>query len=295
MDKNQKDLFEWKKEVNWENLSAQDRISLLEKEELFDVDVYDDPPTIELKPENIDYLRKNPINRLKMAFANLFARKYISKLVKTKNLLIKEIRGAENFKLLGKSGAILTCNHFGANDSFLMQLGLEAGCKFNRHKKRMFKVIREGNYTNPPVLKFFMRNCNTLPLSSNMQTMKKFLKSLKILLERGDYVLIYPEEAMWENYKKPRPFKIGAFSFAVKNNVPVQPFFITMEEGKAVGENNQPKLLHTIHILPPIFPNKELPLKEQIEDMRKRNYDAWVKTYEEFYGKKLEFETNIKE
>lgn len=273
-------INEFKKQVNWESLNTGERIEVLEKNGIFDVDVYDDPPSIELLPNKIDYLRKNPINKIKMGIANFLARRYIGSLVKSKKLVIKEIRGAEHFKELGQNGAILTCNHFAPADSFLMQLGLEAGCKQNKHKKRMFKVIREGNYTNPPVMKFFMRNCNTLPLSSNMQTMKKFISGMKELLDRGNYILIYPEEAMWEGYRKPRPLKPGAFSFAAKNNVPVQPFFITMENG-----DNGP--LFTIHILEPIFPNKDLSIKEQIEDMKQRNYDAWVKTYEEFYGEKL--------
>ena len=43
-------------------------------------------------------------------------------------------------------------------------------------------------------------------------------------------ILIYPEQSMWYNYRKPKPLKVGAFSFAVKNNVPVLPIFITCED-----------------------------------------------------------------
>lgn len=272
-----------------EKLDIIKKIELLEKEGKFDVDVLPDPPTIELLPNKIDYLRKKPFNRIKMGVANLCARKFITKLVKSKNLLLKEIKGAENFLKLGKSGAVFTCNHFSPNDSFLMQLGLEEGCKYNKHKKRMYKVIREGNYTNPPCFKFFMQNCNTLPLSQNSQTMRKFLRAINELLTRGDYVLIYPEESMWPDYKKPKPLKPGAYRFAVKNNVPVMPFFITMEDSEMVGTDGASLQNHTIHILPPIYPNKQLTEKDQIEDMKNRNYDAWVKVYEETYGKKLSY------
>lgn len=286
---------------NIDNKKSQERLAILSKiEELekngqFDIDVLPDPPTIELLPDKIDYLRKKPINKLKMWFANLCARKLISKLVKSKALLLKEVKGAENFLKLGKSGAILTCNHFSPNDSFLMQLGLEEGCKYNKHKKRMFKVIREGNYTNPPVFKFFMQNCNTLPLSQNSQTMRKFLRAVNELLARGDYVLIYPEESLWPDYRKPKPLKVGAFRFAVKNNVPVQPFFITMQDTKNKMEDGSFVQEYTIHILPPIFANKDLSEKEQIEDMKNRNYKDWVQVYEEVYGKKLEYITENKE
>ena len=48
----------------------------------------------------------------------------------------------------------------------------------NEKDKRLYKVIREGNYTNfPGLYGFFFRNCDTLPLSSNKRTMIEFLKA----------------------------------------------------------------------------------------------------------------------
>ena len=74
----------------------------------------------------------------------------------------------------GVKGAVITCNHFHPMDSFIMQKVFDA----SKHPKRMYRVIREGNYTSfPGFYGFLMRNCNTLPLSSNMQTMKKFLRA----------------------------------------------------------------------------------------------------------------------
>ena len=121
--------------------------------------------------------------------------------------------------------------------------------------------------------------------------MKKFFKSVSVILKRGGKILIYPEQAMWWNYRKPRPMKNGAFRLAAKNNAPILPCFITMEDSEIIGADGFPLQNHTIHILPPIFANKELSKKEQIEDMKERNYQAWVKVYEETYGKKLEYTT----
>ena len=39
--------------------------------------------------------------------------------------------------------------------------------------------------------------------------------------------------------------------------------------------------------MPAIYPNPTLSLREAKEDMRKKNYDAWVQVYEHFYDKKL--------
>ena len=44
---------------------------------------------------------------------------------------------------------------------------------------------------------------------------------------------------------------------------------------------------YTIHILPAIYPDSSLSKVEAKEKMRKENYEAWVKVYEDFYGKPL--------
>jgi len=158
----------------------------------------------------------------------------------------------------------------------------------------LYRVVREGNYTNPPVLKFFMKNCGVLPLSSNMQTMKLFLRAVDNMLKKGEFILVYPEESMWPDYKKPKPLKDGAFKFAVKNNVPVLPVFITLENSEFTDKKTKEKrpiITHTVHILEPIYPKAELSAKENIKYMKDLNYEMWVKVYEDFYGKKLEYTT----
>lgn len=279
---------EWKKEVGWDNLSTEQRIELLELEGKFDIDVLNDPPTYQLLPEDIDYEQKKLWTKIKSKVANGLSQIGINGFIKKGMFAIKEIKGIENWTKL-TTGAILTCNHFGATDSFIMQKVLKA-CK----KKKLFRVVREGNYTNPPVLKFFMRNCDVLPLSSNSQTMRKFMRAVDNILKRGEFILIYPEESMWPNYRKPKPLKDGGFRFAIKNNVPVLPIFITMEDSEFYNKKTkqkQPILEHTVHILEPIYPKEDLSLKENIGYMKSLNYDMWVKVYEDFYGKKLEYTT----
>lgn len=147
-------------------------------------------------------------------------------------MIIKEIQGLENFKNLD-SGAIITCNHFNAFDSFAIQVAYEAAQQKNR---RFYRVIREGNYTSfPGFYGFLMKHCNTLPLSSNHKTMHNFMKATDKLLRDGHFVLVYPEQSMWWNYRKPKPLKKGAYLFAVKSNVPVLPCFITMEDSDILG------------------------------------------------------------
>ena len=157
--------------------------------------------------------------------------------------------------------------------------------------KRLYKIIREGNYTNPPKpFGFIMRHCNTVPLSSNMDTMKKFMSSVDVLLKRGEKILVYPEQGMWWNYRKPRPMKDGAFRFAVTSKVPVLPVFITMRDSDVLDGDGFFVQKYTVNILPPIYPDEKLNKKQNIEKMNQTNYAAWVKTYEDFYGTKLVYD-----
>ena len=72
------------------------KIEQLEKEGKFDIDVEDDPPTIVLTPENVDYLRKKMTSKLKRIFANEVGERFLDNLLKNNKLIIKEVKGIEN-------------------------------------------------------------------------------------------------------------------------------------------------------------------------------------------------------
>lgn len=285
--------------VNRVNASqrARDRVEILKKIEeyertgRFDEDVEDDPPSRVLMPNEIDYLKKNIADRIKTKLAYSMARKFVYGLIDQKKLIIKEIKGIENFKALD-SGAVITCNHFNAFDSFAIQLAYEAAEQPNR---KFYRVIREGNYTSfPGFYGFLMRNCNTLPLSSNRATLLKFSKATDRLLKDGNFVLIYPEQSMWWNYRKPKPLKSGAYMFAAKNGVPVLPCFITMKDSDIMGEDGFYIQEYTIHVAPPIYPQKELSYRQNIEYMMQKNYDIWKQIYEDEYQIPLEYNTEYR-
>ena len=263
------------------------KIENLEKEGRFDIDVEDDPPTIVLTPENIDYLRTSMTSKIKRIFANKVGEKFLDDLLKNNKLIIKEIKGMENLSEL-KTGAILTCNHFNPFDCFTIEKTFRLSGQAKT--KKLHKVIREGNYTNfPGLYGFFFRNCDTLPLSSNKRTMVEFMKAVDTLLQKGDFILIYPEQSMWWNYRKPKPLKHGAFKMAVRNNVPILPIFITMEDSDIIGEDGFPVQEYTVNIAQPIYPDENLSQRERTEKMLNENYEVWKRIYEDFYGIPLEY------
>ena len=274
-------------ELDKSRLDVLEKIVQYEKEGKFDIDVENDPPSLELKPDQVDYLQRKISSKIMRQIANYSGKKLIKSLIKNGMLVIKDIKGIENLKNLS-GGAVLTCNHFGANDSFLMQCVFE---KVKHKRQRMYKVIREGNYTNPPGFSLLFRNCDVLPLSSNKTTMKNFISAVDTLLSRGNYVLLYPEEAMWWNYRKPRPLKNGAYHFASKNKVPVVPIFVTMEDTDKIGPDGFAIQAYTINILEPIYPDSSLHFKDNIEMIKNKNFTMWKDVYESFYNTKLVYTT----
>lgn len=269
-----------------ERLEILERIARLEREGHFDIDVENDPPSRILMPEEVEYIHKTLGAKLRNRYAHKMGRWFMNMLIRRKQMIIKDVVGIENFKNL-EQGAIITCNHFNAFDSFAIQVAYDR----SEHKERKFyRVIKEGNYTSfPGFFGYLMRNCNTLPLSSNFATMKKFVKAVDELLQEGNFVLFYPEQSMWWNYRKPKPLKKGAYTFAVNNQVPVLPCFITMQDSNLLDQDGFPIQEYTIHISKPIYPDASLKHSENVESMRRANYEVWKEIYEKTYGIPLEY------
>ena len=273
-----------KQNKHQERLVVLNKISEYEKAGRFNEDVEQDPPSKVIKPNEVDYINKKLSSKCLTLLANALGASFFHVLMRHKKLIIKEVTGIENAKAI-KEGAIITCNHFNISDNYVVYRTIKPALKKHHF---LYKVIKEGNYTSfKGVLRLMMRHCNTLPLSSNFETTKKFYKGMETLLDRGEKILIYPEQAMWWNYKKPRPLKIGAFKMAAKYNVPIIPAFITMKDSTVLDDDGFYVQELYVHYLPPIYPDKNLSVNENANNMLKQNHELWVKTYEEFYKTKL--------
>lgn len=212
-------------------------------------------------------------NYLKNIFVvNPFMRKQNKKVFKTKVL------GRENLK--GVKSAIVTSNHFNIFDC----LAIRHALKDNKIKYCVAEYNnRKGFLGN------MMRAAGIMPLSPKYNVQKEFCKAVDYYLHKGKKVVFYPEQAMWYMYEKPRPFRDGAFYYAVRNNVPIVPMFTTFTgTGEYDSEGIEIKHL-TVHIMPPIYPDQNLKSKENIEMMKTKNYELCKDKYEEFYNKKLEY------
>ena len=271
---------------NPNRLKVQEKIRVFEREARFDEDVEEDPPTKELLPDKVDYLHEKFSTRLKTRIANFIGDRYFKKMIKDGVMVIDGVEGEEYLNTLEK-GTVITCNHFSIMDNYIL-----FHCIRNRlPKKYLHKIIREGNYTNfPGLLGFLLRYCNTLPLSSNRKTMMKFLSATDTLLKSGESILIYPEQGMWWNYRKPRPLKVGGFKIAYRSGVPVLPIFISMaDDAEKLDADGYPLQRHTLHVMPPIYPDLSLGEKLGAEKMKQETYAAYKRKYEQVYGEPLTY------
>lgn len=277
---------------------AQDRLEVLrriaeyERLGLFDRDVEKDPPGRQIQPGEVDYLGKKLSTRIFTRIANRVGKHYFDGCIKRGELVIKSIRGIENYLAVADSGVMITANHFSIYDNYAVYKVLESYLG----KKRLYKIIREGNYTSfKGLFGFFFRHCNTLPLCSNIGVWRELLSAVSTLLKRGEKILIYPEQGMWWNYRKPRPLKMGAFQLAAKAGVPVLPFFLTMEDTDRIGSDGFPIQAYTVHILPAIYPDACKAVRENAKRMCAENYELWRRTYEDVYNVALSYTTEGKE
>ena len=107
-----------------------------------------------------------------------------------------------------------------------------------------------------------MNYMDVIPISKSPEYLiKTFSQELKKALDKGNIVLIYPEEEMWFNYRKPRPLKRGAYQFAYEFNVPIISCFVEMIDTNVDDNDEFYEVIYKIHILKPILPDKNKTMK----------------------------------
>lgn len=202
-----------------------------------------------------------------------------------------KIIGLENIENID-TGAIITSNHFSKVDSTIIRFMIN-----KIHKSKDFGIIvQESNFFMPGVIGWLIRNNKTIPLSLDHNYMaKNFIPTVRELLNKKSFILIYPEEEMWFNYRKPRPPKPGAYHYAAKYNVPIIPCFVKIEDTEEYEDNGFKKSKYTLYIMKPIFPDTSKDLKQNKEEMREKDYNLKKEAYEKAYGKKLDYKFNLEE
>ena len=188
-----------------------------------------------------------------------------------------------------RNGVIITSNHFSPLENtvirhFIKKMGL----------KRLNIVSQVVNFAMDGAIGFLMNYADTIPLSTDKRYLAKdFVDVLKELISKKEAILIYPEQEMWFNYRKPRPLKRGAYHFAAKLNCPVISCFVEIID---LDERENPefrKVNYRLHILGVIYPDNNKSVKENSEEMCEKDYLLKKCAYERIYGRPLTYDFKI--
>lgn len=251
----------------------QEKLKNLESQQKYDVDVnYGEYKFIKQQEPNHRYIYNRFIDKIYYVFLRVIVFIFAPILLFFTYRL--RIKGRKNLKKCGKNGGIVVCNHVALLDCLITKQTIFKKAYFvgaEHNNKRGF-----GGYT--------IKLLGFLPLSSQFSNQKNLDSAITYYISQGKLVCLNPEQAMWRGYTKLRPFKNGAFYYAVKNNVPIIPIVHLIRKANWWDNLWGRHFKITTQVLPPVYANNDLPTKQRIEDLKTRSRDSMIKVMNDFYG-----------
>lgn len=183
--------------------------------------------------------------------------------------------GGKNKKGLKNKSFIITCNHAHLFDD--VSIGTNLFCW-----RKIYFTTLDRNIKRP-MIGFFLRSLGGIPIpSSSISGMKKFNDDVSALIKKKKPILYNPEGSLWPYYREIRPYKRGAFSMAVKNDVPVLPLVILFKQWKKKNGKTKHRLYFAM--CKPIEIDKTLPdEKSQSEKMMEQTVEVTTRVAREWY------------
>ena len=222
--------------------------------------------------ENYIENRKQPAFRAKTALGVTLA-KSAAKIVNKNTVITGLEKIPENL-----GGCLITSNHFSPLENTVIRyLTNTLG------RKRLGIISQTSN--------FAMNYADTIPISSEPHYLAKDFPAIlkERLIDKKDAVLLYPEQEMWFNYRKPRPPKNGAYFYAAKLNVPIVSCFVEIIDLNKDDNSEFKKVKYVLHILDVLYPDKNKTVRENTDYLALTDYSLKKACYERVYGKKLTY------
>ncbi|MCI1244819.1 MAG: 1-acyl-sn-glycerol-3-phosphate acyltransferase [Bacilli bacterium] len=259
---------------------VRERYLALEKKGLFDqhVDSIDMDKAIPVTKDYHYYPKSLSEWLVRTARYELGVRPFMRKI--NNRCLETEVVGRKNLR--GVKSAIVVCNHVHMFDCVAIKKAMKGhylnvvAASFNNFKGK----LGDG-----------MRASGMLPLPASFDGMKSFEAALEKSLRKRHYVLFFPERAEWWYYHKLRPFKDGAFHYAIKYGVPIVPCYISFAPRKKPFPNfegDYPERM-IVHILSPIYPDGQADFSHERERLKGEAFEECADCYERSYGVRLSY------
>lgn len=218
------------------------------------------PHLDEVLDENYPYYDKRPdfLFRQRLFNSILYTFAYAACRIRY-GLRLRDRKNFWNNRKLLRQGAITICNHVFNWDYFCVQAAIwpQSECAVTwKHN-----VFVHGGTA--------LRLTGGIPIPDTMSGLKAFDKDLMRLLKDKRWLHFYPEGSLWYYEEGIRPFKKGAFTYAVRANKPVLPLAISYRPAHGLYKlfkKNYP--LCTISIGTPILPDPHLGQASAVEKMR---------------------------
>ena len=225
---------------------------------------------IKKKPlgDDFEYIHKNILwNTCSFVIYRMIAQPLVFVFVKVAHR--QRFKNRKVLKTARKTGAFIYANHTNMLlDAFVPNIV--------KLRKRGYILVGPDT-TSIPGLKNIVEMVGAIPLGQTLSENKEMLECInhRIAKNKG-FITIYPEAHIWPYYTGIRDFKAGSFSYPCYTDTPV--FAITnCYQKKLIGKH--PKVVTFVD--GPFYPDKNLPMKERKEKLRKQCYDTMVKRAKE--------------
>jgi len=180
-----------------------------------------------------------------------------------------KVKGRKNFKKRKKElkdGCVTICNHVHMWDAVLVLHGIRPN--------RVYFPTWQKNFVGP--FKTHIQVVGGMPIPTSVEGKRKMYLEMHDELAKGGWLHFFPEEGMWWYYDAVRPFKRGAFLFAVDHNKPILPTVVNYRPAKGfrkIFRRGGPYL--TLHIGDPIYPDNSIESRHyRIADLLERSREA---------------------
>ena len=225
---------------------------------------------IKKKPlgDDFEYIHKNILwNTCSFVIYRMIAQPLVFVFVKVAHR--QRFKNRKVLKTARKTGAFIYANHTNMLlDAFVPNIV--------KLRKRGYILVGPDT-TSITGLKNIVEMVGAIPLGQTLSENKEMLECInhRIAKNKG-FITIYPEAHIWPYYTGIRDFKAGSFSYPCYTDTPV--FAMTnCYQKKLIGKH--PKVVTFVD--GPFYPDKNLPMKERKEKLRKQCYDTMVKRAKE--------------
>src|SRR5690554_2282952 len=191
---------------------------------------------------------------------------------------------AVNKKILKKAkkekrGYIFISNHIHPLDAFLTGSVI--------FSKKLYFTMLMTNLGMPFVGKL-LKFLGGAPIPNNRSHLRDFRKQMRIVLDKGAWMAVYPESVLKPYHEGIRPFEKGAIRFALDNDVDILPMVYIYKKPSGIYKLYKKKPLLHLHILKPY----KLEIKETKHETITYNSDVLENLMRSYFEEHNEFYKN---